>query len=114
MPVTKEEDGMILAYAKAGFTPERIINTMHNLGHNIPKSTIYKHIARMCRPNGKHTNVQTIQVIRRYLLSKSNCECTGSGPAKTVRTAENIETVQRLIKSPQAPGYVRSHLSIAY
>ena len=44
---------MILAYAKAGFTPERIINTMHNLGRNIPKSTIYKHIARMHRLNGE-------------------------------------------------------------
>jgi Fe2+ or Zn2+ uptake regulation protein len=50
MPITKKQGVKILAYGQAGFTPQRILETMQEIGEPVSKSTLYRHLARM-RPS---------------------------------------------------------------
>ena len=67
MPITKEQDMKILAYGQAGFSPQRILATMHEIGEPVSKSALYRRLARM-RQNGEWEVWQRAQGIVGYYI----------------------------------------------
>ena len=49
MPITSEQNIKILGYAQAGFSAQKILATMAQIGEPVSKPTLYRHLARMRR-----------------------------------------------------------------